>query len=121
MSITLSEDFASGRNKYIAGKEFIENWDLGADGNRAVFVTRGDIFTVPAKNGPVRPVYANSASHERNANWSPNGKYIAFISDLTGEDEIYIIDGQGTNTPIQLTKGGDNYKYGLSWSPDSKK
>ena len=121
VSITLSEDFASGRNKYIAGKEFIENWDLGADGNRAVFVTRGDIFTVPAKNGPVRPVYANSASHERNANWSPNGKYIAFISDLTGEDEIYIIDGQGTNTPIQLTKGGDNYKYGLSWSPDSKK
>lgn len=121
VTINMNEDFASGRNKYVSGKDFIENWDIGSDGNRAVFVSRGDIFTVPAKNGPVRTVYSNSSSHERDASWSPNGKYIAFISDMSGEDEIYIIDGLGSTTPIQLTKSGDNYKYGLSWSPDSKK
>lgn len=121
VNINIAEDLASGRNKYINGKDYVEGWELGPDGNRAVFVSRGDIFTVPAKNGPVRPIYTNSASHERDASWSPNGKYIAYISDMSGEDEVYVIEASGNGTANQLTKNGDNYKYGLSWSPDSKK
>ncbi len=121
LKITISEDFATGRNKSINVKDYTESWDIGSDGNRAVFVARGDIFTVPVKNGTIRNLTKSSASHERNASWSPNGKYIAYISDATGEDEVFIISGDGSTSPEQLTKNGNNYKYGLKWSPDSKK
>lgn len=121
VNITLQEDFAIGRNKYVSAKENIENWELGSDGNRAVFIARGDIFTVPVKNGVIRNLTNTSGVHERSATWSPDGKNIAYISDATGEDEVYIVDPMGNSKPVQLTRKSDNYKYGLSWSPDSKK
>ncbi len=121
INISIQEDFASGRNKYVSAKENIESWDIGSDGNRAVFVARGDVFTVPAKNGAIRNLTKSSGSHEREASWSPNGKYIAYISDATGEDELYMMLADGSAAAIQLTKNGDNYKYGIKWSPDSKK
>ncbi|HRI01277.1 MAG TPA: PDZ domain-containing protein [Saprospiraceae bacterium] len=120
VSISIQEDFAAGRNKYVNAKDYVENWDLGSDGNRAVFVARGDIFTVPAKNGVVRNLTNSSGAHERDAVWSPDGKNIAYISDATGEDELYIIDGKGESKPVQITKNNKNYMYGLAWSPDSK-
>ena len=120
VSISIQEDFAAGRNKYVNAKDYVENWDLGSDGNRAVFVARGDIFTVPAKNGVIRNLTNSSGAHERDAVWSPDGKNIAYISDATGEDELYIIDGKGESKPVQITKNNKNYMYGLAWSPDSK-
>ncbi|MBK7358987.1 MAG: PD40 domain-containing protein [Saprospiraceae bacterium] len=120
ISISLQEDFASGRTKYVNAKDYIENWDIGPDGNRAVFCARGDVFTIPAKNGAVRNMTKSSGAHDRDAAWSPNGKYIAYISDASGEDEIYLLQADGTLPAVQLTKNGDNYKYGIRWSPDSK-
>lgn len=120
LNISILEDFATGRNKYVNVKDNIENWDIGSDGNRALFVARGDIFTVPAKNGSIRNLTKSSGSHERSASWSPNGKYIAYISDATGEDEVYMMMADGSAAPVQLTKNSDNYKYGIKWSPDSK-
>ncbi len=38
-----------------------------------------------------------------------------------GEFEIFIQDPEGNKTPIQLTTDADTYKYGVKWSPDSKK
>ena len=58
--------------------------------------------------------------HERNSQWSPDGKWIAAVSDASGEDEIVLIPQAG-GKPVQLTSGGNVYKYELAWSPDSKK
>ncbi|HEX5625329.1 MAG TPA: S41 family peptidase [Saprospiraceae bacterium] len=121
VSIRILEDFASGRNKYVSVKDYISGWDIGPDGNRALFTARGELFTVPAKNGATRNLTESSGSHERNAAWSPNGKYIAYISDATGEDEIYMKAADGSSPAMALTKNGDNYKYGVKWSPDSQK
>ena len=82
---------------------------------------RGDIFTVPAKHGPTRNLTATPGVHERSAAWSPDGKWIAYIADATGEDEIYIRSQDGAEAPTQLTSGSDTYKYQLAWSPDSKR
>ena len=62
----------------------------------------------------------SSGVHDRDVAWSPDGKYIAFISDKTGEDEIYIIKQDGTEPPVQLTKNADTYKYAVTWSPDAR-
>jgi tricorn protease len=81
----------------------------------------GDIFTVPVKYGNVRNLTKTAGVHERNSKWSPDGKSIAYISDATGEDEIYMMPQDGNGTPTQLTTKGDVYKYSIAWSPDSKK
>lgn len=121
LSIQINDDFSVGRNRIKSVKDNIQSWDIGPDGNRAVYVARGEVFTVPLKNGMTRNLTNSSGNHDRNASWSPNGKYIAYISDATGEDEVYINTPDGKSEAIQLTQNGDNYKYGLSWSPDSKK
>ena len=66
------------------------SFGLSPDGKRAVFGARGEIFTVPAKDGATRNLTQSSGVHERDADWSPDGKWISFISDASGEDEIYV-------------------------------
>jgi tricorn protease len=119
--IAVLEDFAVGRGGIRDVSKEITNYEISPDGNRALFGARGDVFTVPAKNGNVRNITSTPGVHERNSKWSPDGKWIAYISDESGEDEIYVRPQDGLGTPSQLTKDGDTYKYQPLWSPDSKK
>ena len=99
----------------------IANYEISPDGNRALFGARGELFTVPAKYGNTRNLTNTSGVHERNSKWSPDGKWITYISDASGEDEIYVMPQDGSAPGTQLTKNGDTYKYQGYWSPDSKK
>ena len=128
ITIYLNEDFIGGRGGLKDVSKEVTNYEISPDGNRALFGARGEIFTVPVKNGNTRNLTNSSGIHERNSKWSPDGKWIAYISDASGEDEIYITsqDGKpalpsGRSEPVQLTKNGDTYKYQMYWSPDSKK
>lgn len=91
------------------------------DGQRVTVVARGDVFTVPAKNGPTRNLTQTPGVHERSASWSPDGKWIAYLSDATGEFELYIRSQDGKGTPVQLTTDNDTYPFAPEWSPDSRK
>jgi len=119
--VYISGDMPSSRSRIVKVHERITNYEISPDGNRALFGARGDVFTVPAKHGNTRNLTETSGIHERNSKWSPDGQWIAFISDATGEDEIYIMKQDGTGKSIQLTTGADTYKYQVYWSPDSKK
>jgi tricorn protease len=119
--ISINEDFDSGRGGLISVSKNIDSYEISPDGNRALFNARGDIFTVPAKNGPTRNLTNTPGVHDRNPKWSPDGKWIAYISDKSGEDEIYIVAQDGSSEAKQLTSNGETYKYTLYWSPDSKK
>ncbi len=119
--VTIAEDFDSGRATTIDVSRSVTNFEIAPDGSRALFGARGDVFTVPAKYGPTRNLTQTPGVHERDSKWSPDGKWISYISDATGEDEIWIEPQDGRGEAIQITKGGSNYKYGPIWSPDSKK
>ena len=121
IKIFINDDRVTGRCEIKNVSENITNYEISPDGNRALFGARGDVFTVPAENGPTRNLTSTSGIHERNSKWSPDGKWIAYISDQTGEDEIYIVEQDGLTEPIQITKGGETYKYQIYWSPDSEK
>lgn len=121
VTVTLEGDFPDARSEWIDGTKFIESYDASPDAKRLLFVSRGDVFTVPVEEGITRNLDKSSTSHERNATWSPDGKWIAYISDASGEDEIYIRAQAGDDAPVQLTKNADTYKFELAWSPDSKK
>jgi tricorn protease len=83
--------------------KLITDVDIAPDGKRAVMAARGDIYTVPAKDGATRNLTRSPGVHEKGVAWSPDGRWIAFVSDRTGEDEIYITpqDGMGN---IELGK-----------------
>jgi tricorn protease len=121
VSIIINEDFAVGRGGLKNVDEQITNYEISSDGNRALFGARGDIFTVPAKYGNTRNLTGTPGVHDRSSKWSPDGKWIAYISDATGEDEIYVMLQDGSAPGTQLTNKSDTYKYQPLWSPDSKK
>ncbi len=121
VSIQIADDLNTGRSEMKDASKNITSFDVASDGKRIVFSGRGDIYTVPAKTGITRNLTQTSGVHERSVAWSPDGKLIAFISDSTGEDEVYIVAQDGSSKAIKLTSKSDTYKYQPQWSPDSKK
>jgi tricorn protease len=119
--VVIADDQVSGRGKVIRVDSRINSYEIGPDGQRALFGAHGDIFTVPAKNGNTRNLTVTPGVHERNPKWSPDGRTVAFISDRSGTEEIWLMDQDGTGEPRQLTTGGDTYKYQIRWSPDGTK
>ncbi|MFP4082894.1 MAG: PDZ domain-containing protein [Candidatus Aminicenantes bacterium] len=119
--ITIADDRASSREKLVKAAENITNYEISPDGKRALFGARGEIFTVPAQHGNTRNLTGTSGVHERNSKWSPDGRWIAYISDQSGKNEIHIMPQDGSGEPRQITSGADTYKYQIYWSPDSKK
>lgn len=102
-------------------KDFITAANISPTGKRALVTARGEIFTVPKKDGPTRNLTRDSGSRDKDAAWSPDGKHIAFLSDRSGEYEIYIMDSTGTGTATALTSHRSGYRHTLRWSPDSQK
>ena len=99
----------------------IASFGLSPSGARAVLESRGNIFTVPAEHGSIRNITAEHSSvHERNPVWSPDGKTVAYLSDKTGEYEVYTRPQMG-GVETRITSDGNMYRYGPVWSPDSKK
>ncbi|MBZ0200177.1 MAG: PDZ domain-containing protein [Ignavibacteriaceae bacterium] len=121
VSVYINEDFDGARGGLTTVSKNITNFEIAPDGSRALFGARGEIFTVPAKNGNTRNLTNTSGVHERSSKWSPDGKWISYISDITGETEIFIMPQDGKGEAIQLTKEKGSYKYQALWSPDSKK
>ena len=117
--ITLNAEnvYARTEQKYVA--DYVTAAGLSADGKRLAVTARGEVFDVPAKSGVTRNITRTPGANERGADWSPDGKYIAYISDRTGETEIYLQPAEGGD-PVQLTTGNDTYIRSLMWSPDSK-
>lgn len=100
--------------------KLIQNFELSPDGKRGIFEARGEVFSVPAENGPVIDLTNTSGYAERYASWSPNGKYIAYWSDRSGEYELTVKDRENYGTEKKLTSFGPGYRYRIFWSPDSK-
>ena len=119
--VEIREDLAIGRGGLRDVSKETTSYEIAPDGARALVGARGDVFTVPAKNGATRNLTQSPGVHERNAVWSPDGKWIAYVSDQSGEDEIWIRPQDGSGEPRALTSGADTYKYEIVWSPDSKR
>ncbi|MDD4747194.1 MAG: PDZ domain-containing protein, partial [Salinivirgaceae bacterium] len=100
--------------------ENINSMAISPSGNRVLFDARGDIFSVPAGDGTIFNLTNKQGVRSINPAWSPDGKNIAYISDDTGEYELYMIENKDNAKPVQLTKDSKGWKYQAEWSPDSK-
>ncbi len=108
------------RPKIIDAAKFIQDRNVSSTGKRAVLEARGDIWTVPAKNGSPRNLTRTSGVAERDPAWSPDGRWIAYFSDATGEYELYTAASDGKGETRQLTSDGNVFRFSPTWSPDSK-
>ena len=92
---------------------------LAPEGKRALLVARGDLFSVPKEHGPTRNLTHTSGVYELEPAWSPDGAHVAYVSDQTGEQEIWLRGDAGRGDARQLTEGNVGRFSALAWSPDS--
>ncbi len=119
--INVTTDVAALMPRQVNVKDMTQYGYVSYDGKRAVFEARGELFSVPAENGPVLNLTQSSGSAQRYPAWSPDGRYIAYWSDQSGEYELTLKDMKKPNEEKQLSNYGPGYRYQLFWSPDSKK
>lgn len=121
ISINVPDEGNARRPSRVSAGNLIESVGLSPKGERAIFVARGDVFTAPIEKGPTRNLTDSSDAHDKWASWSPDGSQIAFVSDKSGEDEIYVIAQDGSKPAEQLTTGGNAMRYQPEWAPDGKR
>ncbi len=121
ISITVPDDGLARRASRVSAASLIESAALSPKGERVLFAARGDIFTAPIEKGPTRNLTRTSGAHDKSPSWSPDGSTIAFISDRSGEEEIWLVAQDGSKPPEQLTNGGKAMRYSPEWAPDGKR
>jgi tricorn protease len=99
----------------------LTNMALSPTGKRVVVEARGEIFTIPADKGDVRNLTNSSGSAERDPAWSPDGKFVSYFSDKSGEYKLVIEAQDGLTPPREIALTKPTRYYTPSWSPDSKK
>jgi tricorn protease len=105
---------------YVNPLDRLTGFGISPSAKRIVFGARGDIYTMPAEHGDVRNLTQSSGARDKSASWSPDGKWIAYVSDKSGDDEVYLVDQMGTENEKKLTSNG-HFKDYIAWSPLSDK
>lgn len=120
ITIGIATDLLELRPRFVSGDDYVRSASISATGQRVVFDFRGEIITVPAEKGDPENITNTPGVHEKYPSWSPDGKTIAYFSDVSGEYALHLYSIEtGTAKPAALS-GTGFYAY-LHWSPDGKK
>ena len=95
VNVTLAADNIFARTELKQGSDYITAVSLSPKGERMVITARGEVFNVPTEKGVIKNLTRTPGAHERNAQWAPDGKSIVYISDQTGETELYLQPAEG--------------------------
>jgi len=120
VEVRIPGDRGGLRTTLVNVSHFIENYSISPNGKRVAIEARGDIWTAPAKNGSPRNLTHSAGSAERSPAWSPDGRWICYFSDATGEYQLYITQSDGKGETRQLTRESKVFLTNPTWSPDSK-
>ncbi|UXE65652.1 MAG: PD40 domain-containing protein [Chryseotalea sp. WA131a] len=121
LTINVRGDFHWARERWEEVKPIsLANASLSPTGQRALFEYRGEVFTVPKEKGDWRNITRNSSAADRSPVWSPDGKKIAWFSDVSGEYQLMIGDQEGLEKPKVISIEKPTFFFKPAWSPDSK-
>jgi len=121
LQITVHMDPMYKRSRYVNADQEIRNFNISPTGQRALFETRGEIISVPREKGDPRNISMSAGSHERFPAWSPNGKWISYLSDKNGKYELVLRDQKAVGKPTYINLGSTTFYFDPVWSPDSEK
>lgn len=116
----LDSDLQHTRTYSVAAQDYAFDLSLSPTGKRVYVESRGQIVSIPAGDGEARIWKAQVGARLRMPRPSPDGKTVAYLSDQTGEQQIWLADADGSNARM-LTSGAKRQILALSWSPNSKK
>jgi tricorn protease len=119
--IFVNGDRDEAMKRWVNASKHVTDFDIAPDGKRAAIAARGEVFAVPAKEGSIRNLTHSPGVREQHVAWAPNGQWVAYVSDRTGEDEIYINAQDGLAAEQTVTSGHKGFMYQPVWSPDSSK
>lgn len=119
--IHVTGDRPAAQPRVIAAGESIESFDLSPSGNRVVFGARGEIFTAPKEHGDPRNLSGTPEHRERQVAWSPDGRLIAYLSDASGDYDLYVRPADGSGAPRRVAEADGAWIEALRWSPDSRR
>jgi tricorn protease len=121
IAVNVPDDGINRRPAWISAADHIESAGLSPKGERVLFSARGDIFSAPVEKGPTRNLTHSPGAHDKWPAWSPDGSKVAFLSDASGEEEIYVVAQDGSSPAERITTGGHAFRYEPRWSPDGKR
>ncbi|MEN0046271.1 MAG: PDZ domain-containing protein [Bacteroidota bacterium] len=121
IDVQVVTDLVAIKPKKESAKRYMQNMAISPDGKRAIVEARGEVFSLPSEKGITKNLTQTSGVAERFPAWSPNGKYIAYWSDQSGEYELTVRDLSEDGKEEKLTSLGAGFRYNLYWSPDSEK
>ena len=120
VAVNIPSDRVRMRSEFVEVEPTSGSFGLSPSGKRMLLEARGELLNLPVEDGEPINLTRTTDTREKNAAWSPDGRWIAFISDKTGEEEIYLVDQKREQPWRQLTSGGSGYRMQPIWSPDSK-
>jgi tricorn protease len=120
IAVRVPDDGVNRRPSYVSAANLIEQVEISPKGERVLFAARGDIFSAPVEKGPTRNLTHSPGAHDKRPAWSPDGSKIAFLSDASGEEEVYVVAQDGSSPAEKITSGGKAFRYDPLWSPDNQ-
>lgn len=118
--VRVPDDAMLTRPALVAASQRIDGFGPGPGARRVAFTARGDILSVPLEHGDVRNLTRTPGVHDKHPAFSPDGSQVAFVSDRSGEEQLWLVDHLGSEAPRQLTQGLKAMLYVPKWSPDGK-
>jgi tricorn protease len=121
IAISMESDFDQLRDHWVKTPlNYLTSVHISADGSRAIFTARGEVFTLPAKNGRIIKVAAKPGVRYREARFLPDGKNVIALSTESGETEFWKYPANGVGGPEQWTHNAKVLRWDGEPSPDGK-
>jgi len=109
-------NFSRPRWQSVSGSA-LQNPNISPNGKRAIFESRGDIVSIPKKDGSARHLTSSPAHAERAPIWSPTGDQVAYFSDESGEYQLVLADQMGA-VQKRYDIPAHTFYYQPDWAPD---
>lgn len=119
--VGLVTDLVEARARFAKGAKYVRGATISPSGARAAVEFRGEVVTVPAEKGDPRNLTNSPGAYERSPAWSPDGKTIAYFSDVSGEYELHLAPQNGKGDVRKIKLPGAGFYSNFVFSPDSTK
>ncbi|WP_321517950.1 S41 family peptidase [uncultured Bacteroides sp.] len=120
VTVEINNDHEYSRPEWKDVSAQISSYSVAPNGERVLLTARGDVFSLPGKEGITYNLTNSSDANDQNALWSPDGKQLSYVSDKDGEFRIYVRNAATGEEKI-VTKDIKTYIIDYSWSPNSQK
>ena len=118
INLNIDAETQDNATEYLSFNSQADDYDLAPNSRHVAFSIHGEIFTAPVEEGDLKQL-TDSPARDRAVDYSPDGKWLAYISDQSGREELYVVPVDGS-APAQKLTDIDALKFGYNWSPDSK-